>query len=141
MRYTYLIICYFFFTNSLKLFSITQNVPADKYISCLINLCKSFWSILVCYYQVTAWHQNVHIFENDRIVNNTTDASSSSNVLNTSLTPLTSNDEYIQQKFKNGQSRIWHDILSKCCIYLNSTKLHNLKYEQVKNHIKLKNPN
>lgn len=40
------------------------------------------------------------------------------------------NDEYIQQKFKNGQSRIWNDIQSKCCVYLASTKLHNLKYEQ-----------
>lgn len=85
-----------------------ENVPADKYIACLIELCKFFWSILVCYYQVTMWHQNIQLFAK-------TDEP---------------NDEYIQQKFKNGQSRIWNDIQSKICVYLSSSKLHTLKYEQ-----------
>lgn len=85
-------------------------------------MCKSFWSILVCYYQVTMWHQNVNLFEKDLIATSATSA-----VLSESTTNY---DEYIQQKFKNGQSRIWNDIQSKCCVYLASTKLHNLKYEQ-----------
>ncbi|KAJ6638777.1 Syndetin [Pseudolycoriella hygida] len=85
-----------------------ENVPVDKYITCLIELCKFFWSILVCYYQVTMWHQNIQLFTK-------TDEP---------------NDDYIQQKFKNGQSRIWNDIQSKICVYLSSSKLHTLKYEQ-----------
>lgn len=54
------------------------------------------------------WHQNIQLFTK-------TDEP---------------NDEYIQQKFKNGQSRIWNDIQSKICVYLSSSKLHTLKYEQ-----------
>lgn len=77
----------------------------------------------MCYYQVTMWHQNVNLFEKDLVAKSTISAPVFSE-----STP--NYDEYIQQKFKNGQSRIWNDIQSKCCVYLASTKLHNLKYEQ-----------
>lgn len=100
-----------------------ENVPADKYITCLISLCKSFWMILVCYYQVTMWHQNVNLFQKEN-------SSSTSSSSSPTTTATNNNDDYIQQKFKNGQSRIWNDIQSKCCVFLASTKLHNLKYEQ-----------
>lgn len=95
-----------------------ENVAADKYITCLITMCKSFWTILVCYYQVTMWHQNVKLFEKK----------SAADEGEVAGTP--NYDEYIQHKFKNGQSRIWNDIQSKCCVLLSSTKLHTLKYEQ-----------
>lgn len=39
-------------------------------------------------------------------------------------------DLYIQEKLKKGQSRIWNDILTKICIFLQSTKLKTLKYDQ-----------
>lgn len=86
-----------------------ENVAADKFIICLISLCKSFWSILVCYYQVTMWHHNFNLYETDEEL---------------------SHDEYIEQKLKKGQLRIWNDIQSKICVFLMSTKLHQLKFEQ-----------
>lgn len=39
-------------------------------------------------------------------------------------------DNYIQEKLKKGQSRIWNDILTKICIFLQSSKLKTLKYDQ-----------
>lgn len=90
-----------------------QNVPSDKYIPCLIDLCRSFWSILVCYYQVTMWHQYIGQTENsERYIES-------------------KHHNYIQQKFKAGHTRIWNDIQAKICTYLsNSRNLHQLKYEQ-----------
>lgn len=40
-----------------------------------------------------------------------------------------SNDEYIQEKLKKGQNRIWNDIQAKICIYITSAKIHQLKYD------------
>lgn len=100
-----------------------QNITLDKYILCLIDLCKRFWTILVCYYQVLQWHQNstYPISSNncDQMNNNSNDASTTIN-----------NDDYIQQRLKNGQSRIWNDMQTKICIYLSSTIMEHIKYEQ-----------
>ncbi|XP_037908904.1 syndetin isoform X2 [Hermetia illucens] len=86
-----------------------EGVAADKYIQCLINLCKSFWTILVSYYQIVLWHQNYKLFPSDS---------------------AECQDSYIQEKLKKGQSRVWNDIQSKLCTYLSSQKLRTLKYEQ-----------
>uniref|UniRef100_A0A336M7Z3 CSON013371 protein n=1 Tax=Culicoides sonorensis TaxID=179676 RepID=A0A336M7Z3_CULSO len=91
-----------------------ENIPADKYIDCLINLCKSFWKILVCYHQVVLWHQH----------NTTVDEPGCS----TSDEQI-SHDEYVHQKLKKGQLRIWNDIQAKICLYINSSRIHQLKYE------------
>ncbi|XP_055684876.1 syndetin [Lutzomyia longipalpis] len=84
--------------------ALCESVAADKYISCLINLCRSFWGILSCYYQVTLWHQNFNVDPEA--------------------------DEYIHEKLKNGQVRIWNDIQAKISVYLSSPRLHQLKFEQ-----------
>lgn len=91
-----------------------MNISVDNLIPCLIKLCKSFWCILVCYYQVALWHHNSK--------------------------PLKAHDpdcdqdeqaDYIQQKFKCGYNRIWGDIQSKLSMYLSTNRtLHTLKYEQ-----------
>lgn len=39
-------------------------------------------------------------------------------------------DSYIQEKLKKGQLRIWNDIQSKICVYLQSSIVKTLKYEQ-----------
>lgn len=99
-----------------KLFEqMCENLEYHKYINCLTSLCKSFWKILVCYHQVKIWHQNYKLY------NTTTKAEDDHEEL--------LNDEYIQEKLKKGQHRIWNDIQSKICIYLTSTKLCQLKYE------------
>lgn len=109
------------------LLSQAQNITADKYIQCLINLCKRFWTILVCYYQVTQWHQNCTYNSNaDRpnkqVATASTDIVADDKSIN--------HDEYIQQRLKKGQSRIWNDIQTKICIYLSGPALQHLKYEQ-----------
>lgn len=78
-------------------------------------MCKSFWCILVCYYQVALWHHNV---KPPKTL--TTD-------------PETEAEQifYVQQKFKSGYSRIWNDIQSKLSVFLSTSQtLHTLKYEQ-----------
>lgn len=91
-----------------------DKISAEKFIPCLLSLCKSFWCILVCYYQVALWHQGAtkQVKANDE-----------SNI----------DDQiaYVQQKFKSGYCRIWNEVQSKMAAFLmNSTKLHTLKYEQ-----------
>lgn len=99
---------------------ICENISIDRYIMCLISLCKSFWTILVCYYQVTNWHQNVKPHEDESRVSTE----------NQETNPTVSDDETIKEKLKKGQIRIWSDIQSKICLYLSSSKLHHLKFEQ-----------
>ncbi|XP_055843891.1 syndetin [Episyrphus balteatus] len=86
-----------------------EQVATDKYIPCLISLCKTCWTILASYYQIVMWHQNYKLYPEDA---------------------QESPDNYIQEKLKKGQSRIWNDIQSKMCVYLSSTKLRTLKHEQ-----------
>lgn len=104
------LICFFNHLNYLF-----QNVSSDRFIPCLIKLCKSFWCILVCYYQVALWHHNAKPPKS-----HATD-------------PETDIEQnyYVQQKFKSGYSRIWNDIQSKLSVFLSTSQtLHTLKYEQ-----------
>jgi hypothetical protein len=89
-----------------------ENVPVENFIVCLTSLCKAFWNILVCYYQVKMWHHNFKLYNGG--VKSEEDLS---------------NDEYIQEKLKKGQIRIWNDVQAKICIYITSAKIHQLKYE------------
>ncbi|XP_059223525.1 syndetin [Stomoxys calcitrans] len=86
-----------------------DQVEADKYIPCLISLCKTVWTILSSYYQIVIWHQNYKLYPLDM---------------------PDSPDNYIQEKLRKGQSRIWNDILTKICTFLQSSKLNALKYDQ-----------
>lgn len=91
-----------------------ENLP-----NCLNRLCKSFWQILVCFYQVKLWHQNYKLYKKQE--QTTSDVKEQDNE--------TFNDEYIQEKLKKGQIRIWSDIQAKMTIFISSTKLSKLKYE------------
>lgn len=84
----------------------------------MIKLCKSFWCILVCYYQVALWHKSARSI---KTYNNTAAAAADEDAQN----------EYIQTRFDAGYSRIWDEIQKKMSVYLShSRKLHTLKYEQ-----------
>ncbi|XP_062538874.1 syndetin [Armigeres subalbatus] len=98
-----------------------ENVPCEKYIHCLTDLCRAFWKILVSYYQVRCWHQNQKLFEKGREAQRKDSEQQQSNE--------SFHEEYIQQKLEMGQFRLWNDIQSKICIFINSTKLSSLKYE------------
>lgn len=94
-----------------------ESLKLDSLVPCLTQLVKEFWKILVCYYQVKLWHQNYKLYKDH-------DPSTASDQSEDLL-----NDEYIQEKLKKGQIRIWSDMQSKICTFINSTKLSNLKYE------------
>lgn len=87
-----------------------ENLSLDQITNCITQLSKSFWRILVCYYQVKMWHQNYKLYSQDDDNN-------------------AFNDEYFQEKLKKGELRIWTDVQSKITIFINSTKLSHLKYE------------
>lgn len=95
-----------------------QNVPSEKFIPCLIQLCKSFWSILVCYYQVALWHKSARSIK-------------TYNAAAIAAAEEEQQNEYIQTRFDAGYCRIWDEIQKKMSVYLSrSPKLHTLKYEQ-----------
>lgn len=92
-----------------------QNISSERFIPCLIKLCKSFWCILVCYYQVALWHHNTRLPKP---------------IAMDAETEIEQNT-YVQQKFKSGYSRIWNDIQAKLSVFLStSPTLPMLKYEQ-----------
>lgn len=89
-----------------------ESLTIGNLVPCLTQLSKKFWTILVCYYQVKHWHQNYKLCKP------------------TQPTEEANNEEYlIQEKIKKGQVRIWNDIQAKICIFISSTKLNQLKYE------------
>jgi syndetin len=94
-----------------------ENLSLECVVPCLAQLCKSFWNILVCYYQVKLWHQNYKLYKSNQ--------PESSNEQQDDLL----NDDYIHEKLLKGQLRIWNDIQAKMCIFISSTKLSQLKHE------------
>lgn len=91
-----------------------ENLSLEQITNCITQLSKSFWRILVCYYQVKMWHQNYKIYGKSE------NQESDDNAFN---------DEYFQEKLKKGELRIWSDVQAKMTIFINSTKLSHLKYE------------
>lgn len=97
-------------------------VQAEMFIPCLISLCKTIWTILTSYYQIVSWHQTHQLCPLKKEDSCITVAESEAE--------FNSIDIYILEKLKKGQSRIWNDILTKICIYLQSSRLTSLKYDQ-----------
>lgn len=91
-----------------------ENLSLDNITNCITQLCKAFWRILVSYYQVKMWHQNYKLYNKDE---------------NNENTDSTFNDEYFQEKLKKGESRIWSDVQAKMTVFITSTKVSHLKYE------------
>lgn len=109
---------------------ICDAIPVENYIPCLISLCKSFWTILVCYYQVTVWHQNSSVAGGGGETSDSNDNNNMNKLDGVPELKSTVDDEVIREKLLKGQIRIWNDIQSKICIYLSSSKLFHLKFEQ-----------
>jgi syndetin len=89
-----------------------ENLNLEQLTNCITQLCKAFWRILVSYYQVKMWHQNYKLYSKD---NNESDNAF--------------NDDYFHEKLKKGESRLWSDVQAKMTIFITSTKLSHLKYE------------
>lgn len=87
-------------------------VPPDKYIPRLIQLCKAFWKILSCHHQITIWHQNFPLYPEEEEAGDD------------------QKETYIREKMRAGQSRVWSDIQSKVCTFVSSPVVHQLKFEQ-----------
>lgn len=92
-----------------------ENLSLDNITNCITQLCKAFWRILVCYYQVKMWHQNYKLYNSKDKSNEISDS--------------TFNDEYFQEKLKKGESRVWSDVQAKMTVFITSTKVSHLKYE------------
>lgn len=109
-----------------------QQVRIEMFLPCLISLCKTIWTILFSYYQVVSWHQTHQMppLENQQREQKEQQDHDTCIKLAESELEGDSIDLYIFEKLKKGQSRIWNDILSKICIYLNSSCLSALKYDQ-----------
>lgn len=93
-----------------------QSVSREYFIVCLIDLCKSLWTILNSYCMVVRWH-NAHNNLTDETDNKDTD-----NVIG---------EQYVKQKLENGIVRIWHDVEMKISTYLMGTDLTSMKFEQL----------
>lgn len=91
-----------------------ENLNLDSITICITQLSKSFWRILVCYYQVKMWHHNYKLYNK---VEQQENADS------------TFNDEYFQEKLKKGEARIWSDVQAKMTVFITSTRVSHLKYE------------
>uniref|UniRef100_A0A182IUR2 Syndetin C-terminal domain-containing protein n=1 Tax=Anopheles atroparvus TaxID=41427 RepID=A0A182IUR2_ANOAO len=98
-------------------------VPIDKYVHCLTALCRGFWKILVSYHQIRCWHQNRCLYEK---APNLRPSHTEPQTLQASMF----HQEYIQQKLENGQFRLWNDVQGKVCVFISSSRLHALKYDQ-----------
>lgn len=91
-----------------------QRIPVDRYIVRLIELCKCFWRILACHHHITQWHQHNRIYTDDDV----------------ELDEAQSKEDYMRDKLRGGQSRVWSDMQNKVCTYLDAPALHQLKFEQ-----------
>jgi hypothetical protein len=93
-----------------------QAVPREKCVSCLIELCKSLWTILSSYYLVVNWHN----MQKDKI-----ECRSDIKDLE-----MTLSEQYIKHKLENSMVRVWHDVEMKISIYLTNADLTYTKFEQ-----------
>ncbi|EZA61334.1 Coiled-coil domain-containing protein [Ooceraea biroi] len=95
-----------------------QAVPREKCVACLIELCRSLWTILSSYYLVVNWHnvQNDQQPEPER---------SDVKDLEANLSK-----QYIKRKLENSMGRVWHDVEMKISIYLTNADLTYTKFEQ-----------
>ncbi|XP_047136716.1 syndetin isoform X1 [Hydra vulgaris] len=89
--------------------SLCKNIPLERFIVCLTNLCKVFWDIMYSYSQTAKWHQNQPELEKD--ISSQYDK------------------EYICKKLEQGKVRIWQDIQSKIKVYVSSTDFSYFKYD------------
>lgn len=92
-----------------------ESLSLENLVHCLSTLCKQFWRILVCYKNVKLWHENYKSNQSSP-----TSDQNEEDLLN---------DEYIHDKLKSGQFRIWNDMQQKICIFIGTTKVSHLKYE------------
>lgn len=93
-------------------------VPQQEFIACLIELCKSLFTIMLSYYQLVHWHSK-----------------NAEDTCNNGNEELLSEDDnfkkqYIKKKLDNGLTRVWHDVQAKVSVYLTNSDLAWYKFEQ-----------
>lgn len=95
---------------------VCQDVPHDKYIICLTDLCKSLWTILNSCYLIVNWHNA----QEDKL-------ECKSDVKDLEAT---FNKQYVKQKLEHTKVRVWQDVETKISIYLMNVNLTYIKFEQ-----------
>ncbi|XP_058972812.1 syndetin [Pocillopora verrucosa] len=95
-----------------------KKVGAEHFTSCLLDLCKVLWSLMLSYHQIIKWHEQydpaMHISETEQ------DEPSAE---------ATYNKNYIQQKLEHGLNRIWKEVQERIKSHLLAHDLSYFKYD------------
>lgn len=92
-----------------------EAIPRERCIACLIELCKSLWTILSSCYLVVNWH-NAQEDKSDKVSDNDVE--------------VTLSKQYVKHKLENTMFRVWHDVQIKISKYLMNADLTYTKFEQ-----------
>ncbi|XP_054267533.1 syndetin-like [Macrosteles quadrilineatus] len=95
--------------------ALCKSVPEDKFIVCLVELCKALWGIVLSYHQVVNWHQQhntqTHVGEGDNF--------------ESSLY-----EQYVHQKLEAGLKRLWHDTQTRVSPLFLAAQLTHYKFDE-----------
>ncbi|XP_046985077.1 syndetin [Schistocerca americana] len=107
-------------SSSLKPFRLLcQNVVPEKFIDCLLNLCKSLWEVILNYNQMRMWHKQ-----------NACQQLHKGGVSTVIDFELSCDQKYVEQKLEKGMFRMWHDVQSRVGAYLMGCDLARFKFEE-----------
>lgn len=94
-----------------------KKVGAEHFTSCLSDLCKVLWSLMLSYHHIIKWHEQydlaMHISETEQ------DEPSAE---------ATYNKNYIQQKLEHGLNRIWKEVQERIKTHLLAHELSYFKH-------------
>ncbi|XP_065333095.1 syndetin [Cloeon dipterum] len=91
-----------------------RHIGKENFILCLSELCKSLWSIVCCYREVSKWHMH-------RVPRS---PSKRSDDVESSMAA-----QYIKQKLETGRVRIWHDVQIKVAAVISSCDPSSYKFD------------
>ncbi|KAF5276706.1 hypothetical protein FQR65_LT16233 [Abscondita terminalis] len=92
-----------------------SSIDQTTFITCLVDLCKSLFKIVLSYYHLRKWH----LTSDCEVVSN----------LQIDLED-NFNKQYIKQKLENGLLKVWHDVQSKISMLLLNSDLASYKFDQ-----------
>ncbi|XP_048579827.1 syndetin isoform X2 [Nematostella vectensis] len=101
-----------------------KKVGVDQFTPCLLDLCKSLWSVMLNYHKVMQWHERydpaMHVTGSDITGDGTDDEKNAE---------ATYNRNYIRQKLDHGLNRIWKEVQERIKAHLLGTDLSYFKYD------------
>eukprot|EP00794_Sanderia_malayensis_P003270 gene3270-3751_t len=118
--------------------ALCKNIGLANFTSCLVDLCKNFWTVMSSYKQAMNWHEKYDQSlqsKSDEIAilksptaRNGEEELEKGGVENTSVEAMFDR-QYVKSKLEQGLSRIWQDIQHKVKTFVLSTDLAYFKYD------------